>query len=174
MRMSERIDQPLPANLDAERSVLGAILLNHPKAYDEAAALGLTAGDMSCDSHRRIYSAMQAVADAGRPVDLITLTEELGNRRQLEACGDSGYIAGLLDGVPDRPSIRHYVKIVREKASQRKLVHACIATITAIGDGCSSQEAIGGLEENLLQIQTGSDDAPAQRVVSFSDEIYNE
>ena len=87
---------------------------------------------------------------------------------------DYGYVSGLLDGVPDRPSIRHYVKIVREKSAQRRLVHACNATIGAIGDGCSSQEAIEGLGEKILQIQTGSDDAPAQRVVSFTDEVYNE
>lgn len=173
MAMEYSVDRLLPANLEAERSVLGAILLD-PKAYDEAAALGLTAGDMSLDSHRRIYSAMQAIAEAGRPIDIVTLPEELATRRQLEAVGDYGYISGLLDGVPDRPSIRHYVKIVREKAVQRKLVHVCNATIGAIGDGVSSQEAIEGLGENILQIQTGSDDAPAQRVVSFTDEVYNE
>jgi replicative DNA helicase len=171
--LESSIDQVLPANLDAERSVLGAILLD-PKAYDEAAALGLAAGDMSLDSHRRIYSAMQAIADVGRPIDIVTLPEELANRRQLEAVGGYCYISGLLDGVPDRPSIRHYIKIVREKAAQRKLVHACNATIGAIRDGSSSQDAIEGLGESVLQIQTGSDEAPAQRVVSFADQVYNE
>jgi replicative DNA helicase len=171
--MEYGVDRLSPANVDAERSILGAILLD-PKAYDEAAALGLTAGEMSLDSHRRIYSAMQAIVEVGRPIDLVTLSEELASRRQLEAVGDYGYISGLLDGVPDRPSIRHYVKIVREKAAQRKLVHACNATMAAIGDGCSSQEAIEGLGESILQIQTGSDEAPAQRVVSFTDQVYNE
>jgi replicative DNA helicase len=171
--LEHSVDRTLPTNLDAERSVLGAILLD-PKAYDEAAALGLTAGDMSLDSHRRIYSAIEAIAEAGRPVDTVTLPEELDKRRELEAVGGFGYVSGLLDGVPDRPSIKHYVKIVREKSAQRKLVHACNATVGAIADGCSSQEAIEGLGEKVLQIQTGSDDAPAQRVASFSDEVYNE
>jgi replicative DNA helicase len=162
-----------PANEDAERSILGAIMLDS-KAYDEAAALGLTAGDMSLDSHRHIYSAIQALAEAGHPIDTVTLPAELDRRKELEAVGDYGYISGLLDGVPDRPSIRHYVKIVREKAGQRKLVHSCNATMAAIGDGCSSQEAIEGLVESILQIQTGSDEAPAQRVVSFTDQVYNE
>jgi replicative DNA helicase len=167
------VDQVLPANLEAERSILGAILLDL-KAYDEAAALGLTAADMSCDSHRRIYSAIQALAEAACPVDTVTLPVELDKRRELKAVGDYSYISGLLDGVPDRPSIRHYVKIVREKADLRKLVRACNSTMAAIGDGCSSQEAIEGLGEKILQIQTGSDEAPAQRVVSFSDQVYNE
>lgn len=57
MKMFEySIDHLLPANIDAEHSILGAILLD-PKAYDEAVTLGLTAGDTSCDSQRRIYSA---------------------------------------------------------------------------------------------------------------------
>ncbi|HXM62993.1 MAG TPA: DnaB-like helicase C-terminal domain-containing protein [Terriglobales bacterium] len=173
MSTLDYIDRALPTNLEAERSVLGAILLD-AKAYDEAAALGLAAGELSLDSHRRIYLAMQAIADTGRPIDLVTLSEELSSHRQLEAVGDYGYISGLLDGVPDRPSIRHYVRIVREKAMQRRLVHACHSTIGVIGDGCSSQQAIEALGENILQIQTGSDDAPAQRVVSFTDQVYNE
>jgi len=168
-----KVDRDLPVNLDAERSVFGSILLDQ-KAYDEASALGLMASDFYLDSHRRIYSRIVDLAESSRPVDMITLVEELERHKELAAVGDVGYVSGLVDGVPDRPSIRHYVKIVREKAAQRKLVHACSATVGAIGDGCSSQEAIEGLGEKVLQIQTGSDDAPAQRIVSFSDEIYNE
>src|SRR5207248_2215115 len=81
---------------------------------------------------------------------------------------------GLLDGVPDRPSIKHYVKIVREKAVQRKVMAACNATIAAVADGSPSQEAIGQLSETMLQIQTGSDDAPAERVLKFSDAVYTD
>ncbi len=117
---------------------------------------------------------MIELAESSRPVDLITLIEELKRHKELEAVGDVGYVSGLMDGVPDRPSIRHYIKIVREKAAQRKLIHACQATIGTIGDGCSSQEAIEGLGERILQIQTGSDEAPAQRVVSFTDQVYND
>ena len=69
------VDLVLPANMNAERSVLGAILLDL-KAYDEAAAFGLTAGEMSCDSHGRIYSAMQTLAENGRPIDLVTPSNE--------------------------------------------------------------------------------------------------
>jgi replicative DNA helicase len=88
--------------------------------------------------------------------------------------GDVGYVSSLVDGVPDRPSIKHYVKIVREKADQRKVIHACNAGIGAISDGSSSRECIADLSERLLQIQTGSDDAPAERVLKFSDAVYTE
>jgi replicative DNA helicase len=65
-------------------------------------------------------------------VDLITLADELANRKQLESIGDVAYISSLVDGVPDRPSIKNYIRIVREKAGQRKLIRACNAGIGAI------------------------------------------
>src|SRR6266550_1963639 len=167
------LDRGLPASVDAERSVLGGILLS-ANAYEEAAATGLTASDFSLDSNRRIYSRMVELAESSRPIDTITLAEELERHKELETVGDFGYVSSLLDGVPDRPSIKHYVKIVREKADLRKLIHACNATVAASSDGSSSRECIGELGERLLQIQTGSDDAPAERVLKFSDQVYSE
>jgi replicative DNA helicase len=163
----------LPANADAERSILGGILLE-AKAYDEAAASGLDSTHFSLDSHRRIYSAVQSVAESGRPVDMITLIEELDRRKDLHRIGDVAYVSSLVEGVPDRPSIKHYVRIVREKSDLRKVIHSCTSVFGAIEDGCSSQTVIGDLTERILQIQTGSDDAPAQRVISFSDQVYGE
>ncbi|MDP9158736.1 MAG: replicative DNA helicase [Acidobacteriota bacterium] len=163
----------LPANIDAERSILGGLLLD-PNSYDEVAALGLIASEFLLDSHRRIYSRMVDLAESSRPIDQITLIEELERHKELATVGDVGYVSSLLDGVPDRPSLKHYVKIVREKADQRKTMHACNAAIGALDDGSSSREVIGDLGERLLQIQTGSDDAPAERVLKFSDAAYSE
>jgi replicative DNA helicase len=171
--MDHNIERHLPVNPDAERSVLGAILLD-PKAYDEASALGLTASDFLLDSHQRIYSRMIELAESSRPIDTITLIEELARHKDLQAIGDVPYVSSLLEGVPDRPSIKHYVKIVREKADLRKLIHACNATVATSSEGSSSRECIGELSERLLQIQTGSDDAPAERVLKFSDAVYSE
>ncbi len=167
------IEHSLPASIEAERSVLGAIMLD-PKHYEQASAESLTAAEFFLDSHRRIYSRMVDLAESSRPVDQITLIEELERHRELGTVGDVGYISDLTTGVPDRPSIKHYVKIVREKAAQRKVIHACNASIGAIADGASSQESIGDLSERLLQIQAGSDDAPAERVLKFSDAVYQE
>jgi replicative DNA helicase len=167
------IERSLPANVEAERSVLGSIMLD-AKAIDEAASLGLVPSDFILDSHRKIFSAMQQVSESPGVIDTITLPAELSRRKELEAVGGYAYISGLLDGVPDRPSIKHYVKIVREKAAQRKVMAACNATVAAVADGSSSQEAIGQLGETMLQIQTGSDDAPAERVLKFSDAVYSD
>ena len=104
----------LPANVDAERSILGAILLDN-LSYNQAAE-HLRPEDFSLDSHRRIYSRMIDLAESSRPIDIITLVEELERNKELQAIGDMAYVSSLLDGVPDRPSIEHYVKIVRDKA----------------------------------------------------------
>ena len=117
----------LPANVEAERSILGAILLDN-LAYNQAAE-HLKPDDFSLDSHRRIYTRMIDLAESSRPIDMITLVEELDRRKELEAIGDVGYVSGLIDGVPDRPSIEHYVKIVRDKALLRGLIHVANAAI---------------------------------------------
>ena len=171
--MDHNVEQCLPASVEAERSVLGGILLD-ANAYEEAAARGLTASDFALDSHRRIYSRMVELAESSRPIDTVTLVEELERHKELGTVGDVGYVSGLIDGVPDRPSIKHYVDIVREKARLRKLIQACNTSVGAISDGSSSRECIGDLSERLLQIQTGSDDAPAERVLKFSDAAYSE
>ena len=117
----------LPANVEAERSILGAILLDN-LAYNQAAE-HLRPEDFSLDSHRRIYSRMIDLAESSRPIDIITLIEELERNKELQAIGDTAYVSSLLDGVPDRPSIEHYVKIVRDKALLRGLIHAANAAI---------------------------------------------
>src|SRR5690348_5357963 len=120
--MDAALSRGLPASPEAERSILGAILLDN-LAYNQAAE-HLRPDDFSLDSHRRIYSRMVDLAESSRPIDMITLIEELERRKELEAIGDVGYVSGLVDGVPDRPSIEHYIRIVRDKALLRGLIHA--------------------------------------------------
>jgi replicative DNA helicase len=126
-RFEYKIADNLPTNVEAERAILGAILLDN-SAFNEAAE-HLKVGDFSLDSHRRIYMRMVDLAESSRPIDMIILVEELDRNKELETVGDVGYISGLLDGVPDRPSISHYIKIVREKALLRGLIHAATSAI---------------------------------------------
>lgn len=145
------MSQGIPSNVDAERSVLGAILLDN-ESYLETVE-SLAADDFSIDSHRRIYKRMVNLLETNRPVDMITLIEELSVHKELEPVGDVGYISGLIDGVPDRPSIRHYVDIVRDKAMQRRLMHLCNATLARINEQCDSAlPMLADVEDALLRI----------------------
>jgi replicative DNA helicase len=141
----------LPANVEAERSILGAILLDN-LAYNQAAE-HLKPEDFSLDSHRRIYSRMVELAETSRPIDMITLIEELDRVKELEAIGDVGYISGLVDGVPDRPSIESYIKIVRDKALLRGLIHAANAAISRAADqGDPAEEILNDAEAAICQL----------------------
>jgi replicative DNA helicase len=72
--------------------------------------------DFSLDSHRRIYARMIDLAESSRPIDTITLTDKLEAGKDLAAIGGVGYVASLMDGVPDRPSIESYVRIVVDRS----------------------------------------------------------
>jgi replicative DNA helicase len=145
------LDRGLPASVEAERSILGAILLdNH--SYNEAAEK-LRPEDFSLDSHRRIYSRMAELIDARRAVDIVTLAEELARRKEVEAVGGVAYLASLTEGLPRRPSIEEYVRIVKDKSLSRQLIGICNTAITRAAD--QSDEALVVLdaaESGLLEV----------------------
>src|SRR5258708_6973309 len=91
------IERPLPSSLDAERSVLGAILLDN-KSLD--AAMVLKPEDFFLDQHRRVFAQMLEHGEAKKPIDLVTLTVELDRKGDLEAAGGAPYICSLADGMP--------------------------------------------------------------------------
>jgi replicative DNA helicase len=116
------LEKPLPNNLDAERSVLGAILLDNNAL--NAAIENLRAEDFFLDQHRRVFTQMIALGENQQAIDLITLSEELHRRGELEAAGGAPYLASLADGMPKVSNIEHYARIVKEKAVLRNLIHA--------------------------------------------------
>jgi len=118
-----------PQNVEAEQSVLGAILLDND-AINQAIEI-LTAEDFYRESHREIFRAMAALSERNQPVDAITLTDALRTGGALEAVGGVGYIAELAACVPTAANAGHYARIVREKALLRSL--ASISTEIASG-----------------------------------------
>src|SRR5437660_3910858 len=93
------------------------------------------------------------LAESSRPIDMVTLIEELDRRKELEAIGDVGYVSGLVDGFPDRPSIEHYIKIVRDKALLRSLIHAATAAIARASEQSDSAEDIlNDTEAQIFQL----------------------
>jgi replicative DNA helicase len=145
------IDRGLPASLDAERTILGAILLdNH--ACNEAAEK-LSADDFYLDSHRRIFGRMLDLNETGKAIDIVTLTEELSRKKEVESVGGVAYIASLIDGVPHQPSIEQYVKIVKDKSLLRNLIHASSNAISkAMEQRDTAEEIIESAESAIFQI----------------------
>jgi len=115
-------ERALPHNLEAEKSVLGAILI-HNEAFNHAAEL-IDSRDFFRDAHRRIFDKMVALSERNEPIDFVTLREELGRSGELEEVGGPAYIASLADGVPRSANVEHYARIVKEKATLRNLIHS--------------------------------------------------
>ena len=111
------------AAVDFERAVLGAVLLN-PTRWPQIAVL--RSDDFVLDSHRKIFSRMLGLVESSRPIDIVTLVNELDRHGELQAVGDVGYVSALMDGLPDRPfeSLKHYVDEVRKRAGLRCIVRA--------------------------------------------------
>jgi replicative DNA helicase len=149
------LEAGLPANLDAEKTILGAILLDNA-AHAEAAE-SLKSDDFSLDSHRRIFLRMTELIDAGRTVDIVTLSNELSRYKEVESVGGVAYLASLTEGLPRRPVIEDYIRIVKDKGMLRRLMGICSAAIAKAAD--QSQDAIGVLDETeaqLLDVSQGS------------------
>jgi replicative DNA helicase len=115
-------EKGLPSNVEAERSILGAILLDNAICY-QAIEL-LKREDYFLDSHRRIYDKMLSLIDRSAPIDLITLSDELRRSGEFEQVGGATYIASLIDGVPRTDTIEPYAKIIKQKAMLRRLITA--------------------------------------------------
>jgi replicative DNA helicase len=128
-------ERTLPHDLDAERSILGAVLL-HGDVLAEAADL-VAPEDFFRDAHRRIYRAMIKVEAAGHQVDMVTLREELGRAGDLDECGGPAYISALIDGVPRSTNMAAYAGIVLEKAHLRTAIQCA----TKLSSGAYSGEA---------------------------------
>src|SRR5258708_7170939 len=110
----------LPHNLEAERSVLGAILIDND-TFNIAAPV-INAAGFFRDAHRRIFEAMEGLSERSSPIDLVTLKEELERRGDLDEVGGPAYISSLVDGVPRSTNVEHYARIIKEKATLRHLI----------------------------------------------------
>ncbi|OFW04025.1 MAG: replicative DNA helicase [Acidobacteria bacterium RIFCSPLOWO2_02_FULL_68_18] len=115
-------ERSLPHNLEAERSVLGAILI-HNDAFNLAAQV-IDAGDFYRDAHRRIFTRMVTLSERGQAIDFVTLKEELARNAELDEVGGPAYVASLADGVPRATNVEYYARIVKEKATLRNLIFA--------------------------------------------------
>lgn len=114
-------ERTLPHNLEAERSVLGAVLLHGDVLADIAGTLDER--HFYRDAHRRLFRHMVALNDRGAPIELVTLRDALTRTGELEKVGGPAYIAALVDGVPRASNVDHYASIVREKAAYRDVIH---------------------------------------------------
>ncbi len=141
-------ERTLPHNLEAERSVLGAILL-HNDAFNLAAEV-VDSGDFFRDAHRRIFDKMVKLSERGDAIDLATLKEELGRSGDLDEVGGPSYIAALVDGVPRSTNVEHYARIIKEKATLRSLIFSANKILATAYEGEDEADVILDRAEHAI------------------------
>ncbi len=145
------LEKTLPSNLEAERSILGAILL------DDKAVLTvfetLKPQDFYLDSHRRVFERMLQLMNNSRPIDLVTLKDELQRTNELESVGGAAYLASLTDGLPRAMNIEYYAEIVKEKSTLRRLIQISNETMArSYQDEEPAQDILQSMEKAIFDI----------------------
>jgi replicative DNA helicase len=146
--------------LDAERTILGAILLDND-AWAEAASL-LSPSDFHLDAHKRLFTRMGQVIDNGQ-CDIVTLSEALGQTGELSSVGGVAWIASLTEQLPRRLAIGDYCRIVKEHSRLRSIGSVC-ETIGARCDGTEkSSDLIAAVQDGLESVLAGEDEDASVR-----------
>src|SRR5579884_2664987 len=162
------LEKGLPANLDAERFVLGSIMMDDSSFIPIAGAL--QADDFGLEKHRRIFSRMAELYERGERIDRVTVANELMKHNQLEAVDGLSYLVSLDDGLPAISNLDSYVRIVKDKSilrriifNSQKLIDRCV-----LGED-EPEQILASAEETILKIgETRTKDALANpaRIIS--------
>lgn len=145
------LDKGLPTNIEAERLVLGSIMLDD-SLYVQAAGT-LEPDDFSLDKHRRIFRRMAGLHERGESIDRVTVANELLRFDELEACGGLSYLVSLDDGLPHIVNLESYIRIVKDKSVLRRIIYAAqhLMNRCLVGEEDPS-EILAGAEETLLKL----------------------
>lgn len=150
-----RLENGLPANVDAEKTILGSILLENKSFFETIETLD--ASDFSLDSHQRIYLRMAELMEDKRPVDIVTLVEELARHKEIESIGGVAYLASLTEGLPMRPEVGQYIRIVADKSIARKIMAISSAIIARAADQSdTAPQILNLLEAQLVELKDRS------------------
>jgi len=151
MSSANALEKGLPTNVDAERFVLGSILLDDA-LYIQAAGT-LEPDDFSLQKHRLIFARMGELQDRGERIDRVTVANELMKFNELEACDGLSYLVSLDDGLPHIPNLESYIRIVKDKAVLRRIIFASqnMMNRCLLGEE-EPGEILAGAEETLLKL----------------------
>jgi replicative DNA helicase len=151
MSPSNTADKGLPTNVDAERFVLGSIMLDDT-FYVQAAGT-LEGDDFSLEKHRRIFKRMGELYERGEKIDRVTIANELMKFGELEACDGLSYLVTLDDGLPRIPNLDSYIRIVKDKSVLRRIIFASQHMMNRCLMGEEEPDQIlAGAEETLLKL----------------------
>jgi len=170
--MSHELDTVLPPySLEAEQSVLGSCLLAGANALERIEGM-LTEQDFYRLEHQQIYSAIQRIANAGSPIDVITVAEAMEASGSLQRIGGLPYLGSIAQNTPSAANIKRYAEIVKERSSQRSLL-AIAENIRAscAAPGANIPEIISQTDAAMVQLIGSGTDEPVMVYDAMSDAI---
>lgn len=140
-----------PQNLEAEQSVLGSIMLEKDSIVKIADLLKV--GDFYKDDHNEIYEVMLELYEEREPLDVLSISNKLDERKMLEKIGGSSYLASLVGAVPSASHIVHYAKVVQKKALLRRLINAASEIVEAgYREGEDVEKILDEAEQKLFAV----------------------
>jgi len=147
----------MPQSPDAERAVLGSILINNNAFYR---VIGIVdTPDFFKDANRTIFATMRVLAEQSRPIDLLTLKEQLAKHAQLDTVGGYAYITSLVDFVPDVANVERYAHVVKEKSMLRRLIVMGNSVMRAALDSpAEPSDVLNIAEKSLYEIAESTTD----------------
>lgn len=180
---SERVP---PQNIDAERAVLGAMLMSDggreaiPRVVETLGDARLGSGFYT-EAHQKIYTAILNLFDRGEPADLLTVTRELERTKDLERIGGVQYLDEMIDSVPTAANVEYYAQMVKAEALRRRLINTSAQIYNESFDSSEDVEfLLDKAERSILEIQQDSVEggfAPLKRIIKTSfkaiQELYN-
>ena len=143
-------DRAVPHNLEAERALLGSILLDNSALNMALEVVGRD--DFFSEAHRITFEKMVGISEKNRTIDLVTLCEELSKDGQTEKAGGAAYLAALTDGVPIGTSVAvsEYSRIIKEKSLIRRLINASQNLISRCQEGTDDPETLIDLAQSQV------------------------
>jgi replicative DNA helicase len=151
------IDQ-LPADLHAEKTILGAIMQDNAVLYEVTQIL--EPSDFSLESHQRIYQRMIEMSEDGHAIDIVTLPERLQRTREIHSVGGFAYLADLDAGLPSRPAIGNYLRILKDKSLARQMMKIAEAATIAAAEGRES--ALDVFHQTLEDLEAAASSVHSQ------------
>ncbi len=141
-----------PHNLEAERSVLGAVLLQNENIH-AVLELGLEARDFYRETHQKVFEAVLSLTERGEPADLVTLTAALRNRGWYEEVGGTAMLTSMFEDQFSTGNVSHYARIVRDKAIQRRMIDAASEIMGDAFEGVTDNEVfLDEAERKVLSV----------------------
>jgi replicative DNA helicase len=148
---SAALERSLPHNIDAEKSVLGSILVNNEHYYRIVEMLRTE--DFYLDAHRVIFRHMTELMENAKAIDLITIQEQLMRSSLLESAGGIEYVASLMDGMPHLVNVEHYIEIIREKALFRQIINSANkAMVECFDQAEAAEQVLDRFEQSLFDL----------------------